>query len=80
MVEGEHRVLAFCLVRPAWALSCRWKSGRKEVIPIEANRNCVRVTERGEEAGSEARGPMNKNRIRGVSRAGRAGIETAKLR
>jgi hypothetical protein len=31
----------------------RVKVPREEVIPIEANRNCVRATERGKEAGSE---------------------------
>jgi hypothetical protein len=44
------------LVRPAGALSSGCKSRREEATPIEANRNCVRVTERGEEAGSEAAG------------------------
>jgi hypothetical protein len=43
-------------VRPAWALSCGCKSRRKETILIEVNRNCGRVTDRREEAGSEAAG------------------------
>ena len=47
---------ALCVVRPAWALSCRCKSGRKEVILNEANRNCERATDRGKEAGSETAG------------------------
>lgn len=33
----------------------------------EARRNCGRATDRGEEAWSEENGPMNKNRIEGVS-------------
>ena len=36
----------------------------------EAKRNCVRVTERGEEAWSVNRGPMNKNRIEGAAEKG----------
>jgi hypothetical protein len=32
---------------------------------IEANRNCGRVTDRGEEAGSVSRGPTYRNRIGG---------------
>jgi len=44
------------LVRPAWALSRGCKSRRKEVILIEANRNCERATDRGKEAGSETVG------------------------
>jgi hypothetical protein len=43
-------------VRPAWALSCGCKSRREEVILIEANRNCRRVTDCGKEAGSETAG------------------------
>jgi hypothetical protein len=50
------RALCFLDVRPAWALSCGCKSRRKEVILIEANRNCERVTDRGKEAGSETVG------------------------
>lgn len=41
------------------------KSPRNQAIESEANGNCVRVTERGKEAGSVSRGPMDKNRIRG---------------
>ena len=48
--------LGFFFVRPAGALSSGWKSRREEAMPIEAKRNCVRVTERGEEAWSEAAG------------------------
>ena len=43
-------------VRPARTSSWGCKSPRKETIPIEANRNCERVTNRGEEAGSETVG------------------------
>jgi len=57
-------------VRPAWALSCWWKSSREEVIPIEAKRNCGRATDRGEEARSEDLGLMNKKRIRGADGQG----------
>jgi len=34
-----------CFVAPSMALSCGCKSRRKEVILIEANRNCVRATQ-----------------------------------
>ena len=37
-------------VRPAWARSWRCKSSRKLTTASEVKRNCVRVTERGEEA------------------------------
>ena len=47
---------AFAIVRPAWALSCGCKSRREEVIVIEADRNCGRVTDRGKEAASETAG------------------------
>jgi hypothetical protein len=53
------------MVRPAWALSWGCKSPRNQAIESEANGNCVRVTERGKEAGSVNRGLMDKNRIRG---------------
>jgi hypothetical protein len=36
----------------------------------KVKRNCVRVTERGEEAWSVNREPMNKNRIEGVAEQG----------
>lgn len=36
----------------------------------EAQRNCVRVTERGEEAWSVSCEPMDKNRIEGVAEQG----------
>ncbi len=51
------------MVRPAWAHSCGWKSRHELVTASEVKRNCVRATERGEEAWSVNRVPMNKNRI-----------------
>lgn len=42
------------LVRPAWADSYGWKSRHKLVTASEVKRNCMRVTECGEEAWSEA--------------------------
>ena len=36
----------------------------------EAKRNCVRVTERGKEAWSVNRGPMDKNRIESAGEQG----------
>jgi len=50
-------------VRPAWAHSWRCKSSRELATVNEAKRNCVRVTERGEEAWSVICEPMDKNRI-----------------
>jgi transposase-like protein len=47
---------AFFRVRPAWAHSCGCKSRRKLVMANEAKRNCMRVTDCGEEAWSEAAG------------------------
>jgi hypothetical protein len=70
----------FWFVRPAWALSWRWKSSRDQAIESEANGNCARATERGKEAGSVSRGPMNKNRIRGdVERGERANDREASM-
>jgi len=43
-------------VRLAWTSSWGCKSPRKETIPNEANCNCGRATDRGEEAGSETAG------------------------
>lgn len=53
----------FFIVRPAWAHSCGWKSRHELVTASEVKRNCVRATERGEEAWSVNRAQMNKNRI-----------------
>ena len=52
------------MARPTWALSWRCKSSRNQAIESEANGNCARPTERGKEAGSVNRRPMDKNRIR----------------
>lgn len=52
-------------MRPAWALSWGCKSPRNQAIESEANGNCARATERGKEAGSVSRGPMDKSRIGG---------------
>ena len=58
-------------VRPAWALSCGWKSRRKWITTNEVKRNCVRVTkQRGKEAWSVSCEPMNKNRIEGTVEQG----------
>ena len=50
-------------VRPARAHSWRCKSSRELATANEVKRNCGRVTDRGEEAWSVNREPMNKNRI-----------------
>ena len=57
-------------MRPARAHSWRCKSSHKLVIANEAKRNCVRATERGEEAWSINREPMDKNRIEGAAEQG----------
>ena len=59
----------FC-VRPAWAYSCGCESRRELVTTSEVKRNCVRVTERGKEAWSVNREPMNKNCIEGAAEQG----------
>ena len=58
------------MVRPARAHSCGCKSHRELITASEAKRNCVRVTERGKEAWSINREPMNKNRIEGAAKQG----------
>jgi hypothetical protein len=58
------------MVRPAWAHTCGCKSRCELVTVSKVKRNCVRVTERGEEAWSVNREPMNKNRIEGVAEQG----------
>jgi hypothetical protein len=55
-------------------LSWRCKSSRNQAIESEANGNCARATERGKEAGSVNRGPMDKNRIRGDAERGEQAI------
>ena len=57
-------------MRPAWAHSWRCKSSRELVTVSEVKRNCMRVTECGEEAWSVNREPMNKNRIEGAAEQG----------
>ena len=49
----------FFIVRPAWAHSCGCKSRRKLITANEVKRNCVRATERGEEAWSINCEPMD---------------------
>jgi hypothetical protein len=62
--------IALCVVRPAWAHSCGCKSRRKLITANEVKRNCVRVTERGQEAWSISCEPMDKNRIEGAAEQG----------
>ena len=57
-------------MRPAWAHTCGCKSRCELVTVSKVKRNCVRVTERGKEAWSVNREPMNKNRIEGVTKQG----------
>ena len=59
----------FFMVRPAWAHTCGCKSCCELVILSKVKRNCVRVSERGKEAWSINREPMNKNRISFPGRA-----------
>ena len=61
---------AFCFVRPAWAHTCGCKSRCELVTVSKVKRNCVRATERGKEAWSVNREPMNKNRIEGAVKQG----------
>ncbi len=53
LIDGLPDAPVRFIVRPAWARSWRWKSSRELTTANEAKRNCVRVTERGEEAWSE---------------------------
>jgi len=64
----------FC-VRPAWAHTCGCKSRCELVTVSKVKRNCVRVTERGEEAWSVNRELMNKNCIEGTARQGEWAID-----
>ena len=63
------------MVRPAWAHSCGCKSRHELITASEAKRNCVRATERGKEAQSINREPMNKNRIEGAAEQGEGAID-----
>jgi hypothetical protein len=67
VIHSDHPLY---LVRPAWAHSCGCKSRRKLTMTNEVKRNCVRATERGEEAWSVNHEPMDKNRIEGVAEQG----------
>jgi hypothetical protein len=53
------------MVHPAWAHTCGCKSRRKLATTNEVKRNCMRVTECGEEAWNVNHEPMNKNCIQG---------------
>ena len=57
-------------MRPAWARSSGCESPAELATARQVKRNCVRVTERGEEAWSETREPMDKNRIEGGAEQG----------
>ena len=58
------------MVRPAWAHTCGCKS-RCELVKVrKVKRNWVRATERGKEAWSVNREPMNKNCIEGATKQG----------
>ena len=63
------------IVRPAWAHTCGCKSRCELVTVSKVKRNCVRVTERGEEAWSVNRELMNKNCIEGTARQGEWAID-----
>jgi hypothetical protein len=52
-------------VRPAWAQFWRCKSSRELTTASEVKCNCVRATERGEEARSVNRESRYTKRIRG---------------
>ena len=54
--RAKHLFGSVLFVRPAWAHSCGCKSRRKQVTASEAKRSCMRATECGEEAWSEAAG------------------------
>lgn len=72
------------MVRPAWAHSCGCKSRRNLITATEVKRDCVRATERGEEAWSEAASPLcpqaaGKNRIQGAAEQGERAIHREAL-
>ncbi|TBV03604.1 hypothetical protein DNK08_17990 [Stutzerimonas kirkiae] len=48
--DPESQAFGVFFVRPAWAHSCGCKSHRKLITANEVKRNCVKATERGEEA------------------------------
>ena len=65
LVKEDAACCGVFLVRPAWARSSGWKSPAELATARQAKRNCVRVTERGEEAWSVNREPRYTNRIGG---------------
>ena len=72
---GLSNVLTDFNVRPAWAHSWRCKSSRELVKVSEVKRNCMRVTECGEEAWIVNCEPMNKNQIKGGADQGERAID-----
>ena len=68
--DSPALIAGLSFVRPAWAHSCGCKSRRKLITANEVKRNCVRATERGEEAWSINCEPMDKNRIEGAAEQG----------
>jgi hypothetical protein len=75
---AQLKAAPYADVRPAWAHSWRCKSSRELITVSEVKRNCMRVTECGEEAWSVNREPMDKNRIEGAAKQGeRASIRKA---
>ena len=66
------------MVRPARAHSCGCKSRRELITANEVKRNCVRVTERGEEAWIEPAGRWTRTRYEAVPITA-SGRMTAKL-
>jgi len=60
----------FFLVRPAWAHTCGCKARCGLVTGSKVKRNCVRVAERGKEAWSVNREPMDKNPTEGAAGQG----------
>ena len=68
--KANRGAVGFLSVCPAWAHTCGCKSRCELVTVSKVKRNCVRATERGKEAWSINREPMNKNRIEGVAKQG----------
>ncbi len=69
----------FFLVRPAWPHTCGCNARCELVTVSKVKCNCVRVTERGEEAWSVSRELMNKNRIEGTAEQGEWAIDREAL-
>ncbi|MGH0276936.1 hypothetical protein NKZ35_30785 [Sinorhizobium meliloti] len=63
ITKGRAHPAAFILCARHGRIPCGWKFRHELVTASEVKRNCVRATERGEEAWSVNRVPMNKNRI-----------------